>query len=135
MNDDNRPNIVLVVPYYDYVDFLALKLFLKFLVGVSIVSNVFFLNLGLFMYIVPKPIVDHMMGKTTEQVKIEARNAAISDRYERFEKQEKIRKEAIFKDKQKKVLAESAKKSRLELDKIINNPVVSEETARLRAFH
>ncbi|NJM77989.1 MAG: hypothetical protein HC852_22200 [Acaryochloridaceae cyanobacterium RU_4_10] len=103
MNDDNRPIIVFTVPYYDYVDFLLLKLFLKFLVGVSIVSTVFFFSLGLFMYIVPKPIVDHMMGKTSEQVKIEARNAAVLDRYERFQKQEKIRQEAIAKDRQKRL--------------------------------
>jgi hypothetical protein len=135
MSDDNRPHIVYTIPYSDYLLAQGFKRVFMFLVGVTIVTNVFLWTLHLITLAVPAPILNQMMGKTPEQVRIEAQNKAISERRERWDKQEKIRQETIAKDRQKAYSAEAARKSKLELDKIINNPVVSEETARLRAFH
>jgi hypothetical protein len=135
MSDHNRPHIVYTIPYSDYLLAQGFKRVFMFLVGVTIVTNVFLWTLYLVTLAVPAPILNQMMGKTPEQVKAEAQNRATSDRRERWEKQEKIHQETIAKERQKAYAAEAARKSQLELDKMLHNPVVSEETARLRAFH
>jgi hypothetical protein len=135
MSDNNRPHIVYTIPYSDYLLAQGFKRVFMFLVGVTIVTNVFLWTLYLVTLAVPAPILNQMMGKTPEQVRAEARNEATLERRERWEKQEKIRQEAIAKARQKAYSAEAARKSQIELDKMLHNPIVSEETARLRAFH
>lgn len=131
----NEPPLILTMPYTDYVRAksarfvlvwsfrLSVFLFPFWWIGVAIVSTV------------PKPVIDHWMGKTPQQVRIEAQRDASLARYEKWEKQEKIRQENIAKERQKAYMAESARKSQIELDKLMNNPNISEETARLRAIH
>jgi hypothetical protein len=93
MNEDNRPRIVYTIPYYDYLAAQGLKRVFKFLVGVTIVTNVFLVTLYLISLAVPEPILNRMMGKTPEQARIEAHNDAVMKEHDKREnlriKQEK----------------------------------------------
>jgi hypothetical protein len=131
----NDPLLILTMPYTDYVRAkgvlfvlvwsfrLSVFLFPFWWIGLAIVSTV------------PKPVIDHWLGKTPEQIRIEAERDATLARYEKWEKQEKTRQGNIAKERQKAYMSEAAKKSQIELDELMNNPNVSDETARLRAFH
>jgi hypothetical protein len=136
MHDDNhnQPKIVYTLPYFTYLRFERWKFYFWILVAVSILSNVLMANLAIVFAVVPKPLMNHILGITPEMARNQAHNEVLIERRERFEKQEKTREEALVKARLKAYNIESAKKSRAEMDKDINNPHVSEETARGRAF-
>ncbi len=131
----NEPPLILTMPYTDYVRAKGIFFVLVWSFRLSVFLFPFFCLGVIVVSVVPKPVIDHWLGKTPEEIRIEAQRDATLARYEKWEKQEKIRQENIAKERQKAYMAESARKSQIELDKLMNNPNISEETARLRAIH
>jgi hypothetical protein len=133
-DDDNEPKIVYTIPYYDYLRFERWKFYFWVLLTVTILTNIFYANLGLIMAVVPRPILNQILGITPEMQRNMDRNEAISKRYERWQAQEKVNQENLAKTRQQAYFAEEAKKYKIEHDQMMNAPV-SEETAKFRAFH
>ena len=135
MHDNNEPRIVYTIPYFTVLKFQRWKFYFWSLVAVSILSNVFMANLAIVMTVVPKPLMNHILGITPEMAQQKAERDVLIERRERFDKQEKLRNQAIAETRQEAYRAEAAKKYKAQMDAIINNPNVSEETQRWRAFH
>ena len=135
MHDNHEPRIVYTIPYFTVLKFQRWKFYFWSLVAVSILSNVFMANLAILMTVVPKSLMNHILGITPEMAQQKVEREALIDRYERFQKQEQARNQAIAEARQEAYRAEAAKKYKAKMDAIVNNPNVSEETQRWRAFH
>jgi hypothetical protein len=98
----NEPPLILTMPYTDYVRAkgalfvlvwsfrLSVFLFPFWWIGVAIVSSV------------PKPVIDSWLGKTPEEIRIEARNEASIKFHDKLVKKEKEQERLIFKNRQAK---------------------------------
>ena len=135
MKDINDPKIVYTLPYFTYLKFQRWKFYFWALLTVGVVSPIFMMNLALVTAIIPKPLMNHILGITPEMERQQAERDVLIDRRERFEKAEAIRNKAIAEQRKAAYNAESAVKSQAELDAIVNKPQTSDEAVRWQTFH
>lgn len=98
----NDPPLILTMPYTEYVQAKAIF----FVIAWSFKFSLFlfpFLCIGVIIVsTVPKPVIDHWMGKTPEQIRIEAQNEASIKLHDALVKKEQEEQRLISQERQAK---------------------------------
>ena len=98
----NEPPLILTMPYTDYVRAKGIFFVLAWSFRLSVFLFPFWWIGVIIVSTVPKPVIDHWLGKTPEEIRIEARNEASIKSHDLLVKKEKEQERLISENRQAK---------------------------------